>query len=266
MLRLAEALAVNAVALYGFTRDEWSLATLFVVYWGENLLNTAFVGGRILLHRALTRKRGHWTVPNTGSVSITINGKDVSRAQGGATTLLASFATTNLIFSLAHGVFVVVLVFGVLDLAPSWPSVHRGLLGMLTAQAIAFALDAVTIGARSFAWIRRRADAAQGRMLVLHLALIGGAFVLFWTARPASFFVVFVVLKLLYDLATAAPWNQELPLKAPGFVRAIGRMANKPGVEDVWTKEVEAQRRKQIEDEEPMPVKVVAGSPTTRRP
>ena len=252
MLRLFEALAVNAVALYGLTRDEWSLATLFVVYWGENLMNTVFVGGRILLHRALTLKRGHWTVSNTGSLTITVNGKEISRTQRGTTTLLASFVTTNLIFSLAHGVFVVVLVFGLLDLAPSWPSVRRGLLGMLTAQAIAFSLDAVTIGTRSFAWIRRRADAAQGRMLVLHLALIGGAFVLFWTERPASFFVVFVVLKLLYDLAAAAPWKQELPLEAPGFVRALGRMVNKPGVEDVWKKEVEAQRRKQIEDEEPM--------------
>src|SRR5207244_9617163 len=101
MLRLAEVLAVNAVALYGFTRGEWSLATLFVVYWGENLMNTVFVGARILLHRVLTKKRGHWTVPNTGSLRITVNGKEIRRTRGGTTTLLASFVTTNLIFTLA---------------------------------------------------------------------------------------------------------------------------------------------------------------------
>ena len=253
MLRLSEALAVNAVAFYGLTRDDWSLATLLVVYWGENLMNTVFVGGRILLHRVLTRKRGHWTVPRTTTFTTEINGKVTKHAAGEPTTLLADFVRTNLIFTLTHGIFVFGFVFGVLDLGPSGPSVRYGLLAMLTAQAIGFAVDAATIRERSFVWIRRRADAAQGRMLVLHLGLIGGAFVLVWTERPPSFFVVFVVLKLLYDLASAAPWKQELPERPPGARSALGRTANKPGVADVWKNEVDAQRRKQTEDEEPMP-------------
>jgi len=262
--RLAEVLAVNAIALYGLTRGEWSLATLFVVYWGENLLNTFFVGGRILLHRVLTRKRGHWTVPNTGNLKVTINGKEIRQTSAKTTTLLASFVTTNLLFALAHGVFVVVLVFGIFQFGPQGASVRAGLLSMLIVQAVAFALDAGTMRTRSFAWIHQRADAALGRMLVLHLALIGGAFVLVWTERPASFFIVFMALKLLYDLGTAWPWQHELSEKPPGFVSALGRMVNKPGVEDVWKKEVEAQRRKQIEDEEP--IRAAGASPPKRRP
>ena len=187
------------------------------------------------------------------SSTTEINGKITKHAAGEPTTLLADFVSTNLIFTLAHGIFVFGFVYGVLELGPSVPSVRRGLTAMLTAQAIAFGLDAVTIRTRSFAWIRRRADAAQGRMVVLHLGLIGGAFVLMMTERPASFFVIFVILKLLYDLAMAAPWKQELPQKPPGFLRRLGRMTNTPGVEGAWTKEVEAQRRKQIEDEVPLP-------------
>jgi hypothetical protein len=90
-------------------------------------------------------------------------------------------------------------------------------------------------------------------MLIVHLGLISGVFLFIWTERPPSFFVVFVFLKVLFDLATAVPWKRELPEEAPGLLSALGKLAKKPGVEGVWKKEVEAQRRKQIEDEEPMP-------------
>jgi hypothetical protein len=261
--RLVEALAVNAIPLYGLVRDEWSLVTLLVVYWGENLLNTVFVGGRILLHRVVTRKRGHWTEQRTVTVTTRVGGETTTRVARGTTTLLVSFVTTNLLFALAHGIFVVAFVYGILKLGPSGPSLRRGLLGMLVAQSIGFVLDAVTIRTRSFAWIRQRADAALGRMVIVHLGLIGGVGLLIWTGRPASFFVVFVFLKLLFDLAAALPWKQELPTEAPGWLRKLGKLAPKPpGVtEEMWRKEleegyrkeVEAQRRKQIEDEEPMP-------------
>jgi hypothetical protein len=251
--RFFEALAVNAVPLYGLFRDEWSLATLFLVYWGENLLNTVFVGGRILLHRIVTRKRGHWTAQRGVTITTRMGGKTTTQAAEGTTTLLGSFITTNLIFTLAHGIFVIAFVYGILHLGPSGPSVRRGLLAILAVQTIGFTLDAVTIRARSFAWIRQRADAALGRMLILHLALIGGAFLLALTERPAAFFAVFVLLKLLFDLASAVPWRSELPAEAPSLLRVLGKATNTPRVEEVWKREVEAQRRKQIEDEEPLP-------------
>src|SRR5262249_24907141 len=258
--RLVEALAVNAIPLYGLVRDEWSLATLLVVYWGENLLNTVFVGGRILLHRVVTRKRGHWTAPRRVTGRRGVGGKTPPRTTRGTTTLLAGFVTTNLLFALAHGIFVVAFVYGILGLGPSGPSLRRGLLSMLAAHSIGFALDAVTIRTRSFAWIRQRADAALGRMLIVHLGLIGGIGLLIWTGRPAAFFVIFVLLKLLFDLAMAMPWKQELPTEAPGWLRKVEKFVPKPpGVtEEVWRKELEesyrkeaeAQRRKQVDDEE----------------
>ena len=251
--RLLEVLAVNAVPLYGVVRDEWSLGTLLVLYWVENLLNTVFVSGRILLHRIATRKRGHWTAQRGVTVTTQMGGKQKTWAAGEPTTLLVSFVSTNLPFTLVHGIFVVAFVYGILEVGPSLPNLRRGVLGILAVQTIGFALDAATIRTRSFAWIRERSDAALGRMLIVHLGLIGGVFLFMWTERPPSFFVVFVSLKLLFDLATSVPWKRELPAQAPGVLSALGKLAKKPGVEDVWKKEVEAQRRKQIEDEEPMP-------------
>ncbi len=116
---------------------------------------------------------------------------------------------------------------------------------------------------RTMLWIRRRADAALGRMLIVHLGLIGGIALFIWTERPASFFVVFVFLKLLFDLGAALPWKQELPAEEPGWLRKLLKLVPKPPgvaeevwrkeVEEVYRKQVEAQRRKQVEDEEPMP-------------
>jgi Family of unknown function (DUF6498) len=251
--RLIETLAVNAIPLYGLVRADWSLATLLVVYWGENLLNTVFVGARIWLHRTLTRKRGHWSARRETTITTRVGDKTTTRVSSGTTTLLASFVTTNLVFTLAHGIFVLAFVYAILGVGPSGPSLRRGLLGILAAQAMGLVMDAATIRARSFAWIQQRADAALGRMLVLHLGLIGGAFLLAWTERPTSFFLAFVVLKLLFDLAGAMPWRGELPVEPPRLLRTLGSLVKTPGVEAVWKKEVEAQRRKQAEDEEPMP-------------
>jgi len=251
--RLFEALGVNAVSFHGLLRDDWTLATLLAVYWGENLLNTLFVGARILLHRIVTRKRGHWTVKNEGKVTVRLNGREIAHEEGGTTTLLASFVSTNLVFTLAHGIFVAAFLYGILEIGPSWERVQRGLVAIATMQTIGFGLDAATIRTRSFAWIRHRADAALGRIVVMHLGLIGGAFILAATERPATFFIVFVALKLLFEVGTMVPWADAPSAEAPAPLRALGRWMKKPGVEDVWKKEVDAVKRKQLEDEEPLP-------------
>ena len=64
------------------------------------------------------------------NATVTVNGKEISRSRGGTTTLLASFVTTNLVFTLAHGIFVAAFVFGLLEVPPSEPSVRQGLLGV----------------------------------------------------------------------------------------------------------------------------------------
>lgn len=230
---LIDAVAGNAVALWGLVHGAWTLSSLLVFYWLTNLLNTAFVGARILLHRRLTRKRGHWMGTGLGS-----------------RTFLADFVTVNLVFTLAHGIFVGAFVFFILPLAPSADELRRGGLALLGVMTTTLAMDCVAIRRQPFAWIRRRADLALGRMLVVHLGLIAGVGVLALTERPATFFIGFVVLKLLLDLGTALPRNDQLPGEPPRSVR-WARGLGKPGEFDAaWRQAAEAERRKLSEAEE----------------
>ncbi len=246
--RILEALAVNAVPLWGLFHG-WSLGTLLVLYWCENLLNTFFIGARIWLHRKLTRKRGHWTTAEIVRTTRHGGGTETERKVV-PTTLLATFAGTNLIFTLAHGVFVGAFAFLILKPGPSLADLRRGVLFLVAGMTVAFALDAARMRGLPFAWIRQRADAALGRMIVLHLSLIGGAFLLAATDEPTAFFAVFVGFKLLFDVATAFPQTQVVGPEPPRFLRWARRIGKPGEFDEVWRKEAEAQRLKMIQDEE----------------
>lgn len=247
--RIFEALAVNAVPLWGLLHG-WSLGTLLLLYWCENLLNTVFIGGRIWLHRKLTRKRGHWIVVETPKAPPTFGGRPTATPEARRTTVLAQFVQANLIFSLAHGVFVLLLVFLVLPGGPSAKDLERGVAWLAAAMMVSFALDAAKIRTWPFAWIRQRCDAAVGRLLVVHLALIGGAFLLSLTARPSSFFAVFIALKLVLDLGLALPHAALSPGRVPLWL-AWARPFAKPGkVDEVWKEVASDELRKEHDDEE----------------
>src|SRR3954470_24788495 len=70
-LNLVFVLLVNAVPLYGIKYLGWSIGTVLLLYWVESVLVAVFTCARIALHRALTRKSGHW---RTGSLGVLVNG------------------------------------------------------------------------------------------------------------------------------------------------------------------------------------------------
>ena len=56
--------------LFGVKMFGWSVGVVLILYWLENLLIAVFTYARIALHRALTRKRGHW---RTGTLGTKVN-------------------------------------------------------------------------------------------------------------------------------------------------------------------------------------------------
>jgi len=247
--RILEVLAVNAVPLWGLFHG-WSLSTLLVLYWCENLLNTIFVGGRIWLHRVLTHRRGHWTVEPTLQVTTTINGRTTRTAGRRQTTLLANFVSVNLMFTVAHGIFVAVLVYQFLPGGPEPADLRRGLGWLVAGMSVSFVLDAIKLRNWPFAWIRQRADAATGRLLVVHLGIIGGMVLLAVTHRPTSFFAVFIALKLLLELGLALPQARLSAAGPPGWL-GWARRFGKPGeIDAVWRKAASDELQKQRADEE----------------
>ncbi len=225
--RVLQVLGVNAVPVLGVLVGGWSTATALVLYWFENLLSTLLVALRVVRHRRLTRKRGHWMA----TLSATSN-----RARGGAgkkseakPDFLRDFLGISLIFTLAHGVFLGAIVF--LMLPESYPeaaivdvtALWHGLLVVAGFLVVGTLMDLTGIADRPFSWVKGMADRVLGRVVV-HLTIVLGMWTMAWLDGPRGLFLVFAAFKTLVDVSTLATSPSEVaPEKPPGWIVAIIR-------------------------------------------
>jgi hypothetical protein len=250
------ALLVNAVPMYGVLIEGWSAATILVLYWVENLLTAVATCLRIAVHRSWTRKRGHY---HGGQLGVTVSGKSARPIR----TFLGEYATVALIFTLAHGVFVVFLS---LILAsnhpddPRWqlslPQLRVGIAAVAALLGAGLVVDLPSLPTWSFARLRAYAGARLGRVLVLHLTIIFGMLAMALTDSPFGLLYVLVGLKTLADVGSALA-RPEPPLdKPPAWAsRIASRVGKGPGqakadFETEWRREIESSKRQAQEDEE----------------
>jgi hypothetical protein len=245
IVHLLALLAVNAVPVAGWFVEGWSAGTTLVVYWFETVAACVFVSARIVAHQRWSPRRGH--------VSYLAPKSNRQRSQA---SFVKGFLVTSLVFSVAHGLFLGVILSvldrnGQGDLAGvDWRSVKLGSLYVLIALAIDFVVDLPGLRRWSFWQIDQTANRSLGRIAVVHLTLVFGMFGAAMTDASALF-GVFVVLKTLYALSTALP--QWEPATAPTWLsRTMNRLPNvHPGqrFEDVWAKDRadEAERRERNE-------------------
>lgn len=196
--RLAQTLGINSVPIAGVFLGDWSTATTLVVYWSETLLAAVSTAGRIAVHRRLTHKKGHyrdqWEKSPSGEVAHRIPRRRCR-------IFLSGFLTGSLIFTVGLGLFLALLLATVLPGTIDVAAIKRGVFWMAVAQAAAFGWDLLTIRERPFAWVRDAANDVMGRVVLIHLGMLLGMFVLAWLGgRPSAFFGTFVVMKLAADV------------------------------------------------------------------
>lgn len=204
---LFTALGLNAIPAAGWFLADWSAGTTLVLYWMETLLGTLFVAGRILLHRRLHSCEGHWSY----------QAQQGSGAPGKGSYLLA-FLVPALAFTLVHGIFLAILGWMAVKnhLSPE-VRIERGQLlaglgGIALLQLVDFAFDLIGLKDRSFAWLERLGQQTLGRVVVVHLTIIGGMAAVMFTGANRHFFGVFVFLKTLLNLGAVVPqWQPETP-------------------------------------------------------
>ena len=252
-INLLFVLLVNAVPLVGVKYYGWSASSVVVLYWIENLLAVVFTCARIALHRALTRKRGHW---RKGQLGTKVNNRPSQQG------LLGEYATMAILFTLAHGIFVGGFTLIAADNHPHDPlwtvsraQLAQGVQWMLAAMAVEFLIDAATMRRRSFAWISGYVGARVGRVLIMHLTLIFGMWGMMITESPFAVLYVLIGLKTLWDLA-ASGGAKQLPDEPPQWALKIGAKQHGRGLDEQrawWKGEVAARTRAAIEDEEVMP-------------
>jgi hypothetical protein len=253
-LNLLFVLLVNAVPLYGVFELGWSASTVVVLYWFENLLSVFFTSARIALHRWLTRKRGHW---RAGQLGTKVGDKPSTAG------LLGEFATMALVFTLAHGVFVLAFTAIAADNHtddPRWAFSRaqfvQGAQWMALALVADFGVDAVAMRQRSFAWLKAYVGARMGRVIIMHLAIIFGMWGMMMTESPFAVLYVLIGLKTLWDLVATGATAKELPEEPPAWALKIGAQQHGRSIDAQraeWKRQVEAQKRAAIEDEQVMP-------------
>ena len=220
--RLLQILGLNGVPAAGFLADGWSIGTTLLLYWVETILVILLVALRIVLHRRLSRRAGHWNV----TVTTTIRSAGATRVRHGQASFLASFLTIMVPFTLAHGLFVAILAFFVLPqelggssgaestsgaAVVSLSDLRAGITGVAIFLAIGLAIDLHGLRWRPFHWIERVAELAQGRMFVTHLTILFGMFGMAMFGAPQALFIVFVALKTLMDLGAMLPERPPSP-------------------------------------------------------
>jgi hypothetical protein len=238
-------IASNAIPLLGALLGGWGSATVLALYWTENLIGSLLVALRSWLHQRWTGKRGHFRTQ-----FATNNAGQVRRGDANFTV---EFLVTTLVFTLAHGVFTVVILLAMnqpLDTA----ALRGGAIGLLLFQAFGFVYDAIGLRERSFAWLKQQAQFYLGRVVLIHLGLIAGIWLAAFTGN-ANVFLPFAVLKLLSDVAlrvNTMRGPQPAHSRAPAWMVRLANRA-RPGedFEAHLAREFQRETEEAAEDETP---------------
>jgi hypothetical protein len=189
------------VIAVGVLLFDWPTFTVLALYWLENVIIGAFTAARILAAGARTERY----------------------VQSLATT--AFFTVHYGLFCLVHGVFVATL-FGGIGTAHGLLDPVLLMVGRISGDAVgAIVVAAMVIAAAADAWRAAARDADEdeavgrimvepyGRIVVLHLVLIGGGFLMQMLKLPALAALLLVAIKLAYDLRRA---RQAVPAREGG--------------------------------------------------
>ncbi len=199
------ALALNLIPLAGVLAWGWSAFALIFLYWLENVV----IGLRTLASMIASARADPGTKwPATGFFA-------------------AFFALHYGLFCFGHGAFIVLLFGGaalgrnVLDvpgaavaLFAQQPGLAVGLLSIIAWQGAQFALFLVR-GDAARTHPLAPMGAPYPRIIILHLAIILGGFVLMLLNQPLAGLIALTLLKAAFDVADARKQETRAPLGAP---------------------------------------------------
>jgi hypothetical protein len=218
------ALLMGAIPLIEVIASGRPPAVLLLLFWFETVLLLVTGAVRIVVHRRATRKAGHHAT--TALIADSKAGAEATRrALGDANSYLRSYVGMNAIFTLAHGVFVLAIVFLFKQAGPlTWQDARIALLYAIAVQAVFLAWELPHVLGWSFAELGRNTGAAGLRVLVTQLGLILGIVAAGLTGSFWGLIGTFVVLRALADAAivwlTGMMQQRDLP---PGLARVLSR-------------------------------------------
>jgi hypothetical protein len=220
--RTAVALVIaNVIPLIGVVIFKWSLLTILVVYWVENGIVGLWNVPKIILARGPVVPVESPRLPPAAARSLT----KLTVPGVGRLGLAFFFIVHYGIFWLGHGFFVLVGLeafgnFGATAFEPCydaidasggaacvppsggvvWVSVALAALALVLSHGASFFLNYLGRGEYLAASPTRQMGAPYGRVFVLHLTIILGAFAIALLGAPIGALIVLVILKTAFDL------------------------------------------------------------------
>jgi hypothetical protein len=209
-------IAANAIPLVGVLFFGWSLLTILVLYWIENGIVGFWNVPKMLLARGsvVPAALGMPTSPSAVDPAAGPAGPWATKPSAPLTSLpgagriaMAAFFLVHYGgFWLVHGVFVFVLPeFGAaLDTGAFgqllWGSVAIGALALFLSHGASFLFNYLGRGEYLTSSATGQMGSPYARVVVLHLTIIFGAFLVAILGAPIGALLVLVILKTAFDL------------------------------------------------------------------
>ena len=227
----------NLIPLAGVVFFGWNLATILVIYWLEN----GIVGFRNVPRMALAGgDSGLGARRIQGSSATGPSSSPMPGLAGGSALLIVFFLVHYGIFWFVHGVFVFAITSGLLtdpgfgldpgfvtdpnfvtglgpstlDIAtaptgPVWSQVGLAGLALFISHGLSFFFDYVRGGEYRTTSIAVQMFQPYGRVVVMHVTILLGAFLTLALGSPLGLLIVLVVLKTALDLALHARRHRQ---------------------------------------------------------
>lgn len=176
----------NLVPVYGVLALGWKVAPIMVFYWTENLVVGFF--------NVMKMRRAQGPVNAAG---MTLNGQPVT--EGSRRALILFFILHYGLFTLVHGVFVLVL-FG--------PGMRLGrelglaLLALAASHGYSYRRNFIGAGEYTRASFARLFWQPYARIVVMHVTILAGGALAAAMGSPLGALLVLVGLKTLIDLGS----------------------------------------------------------------
>ena len=214
----------NAIPLVGVLFFDWSLLTILVVYWVENAIVGLWNVPKIMVAQGSIVPVGTDVPPTSKAASLI----GTTMPSAGRVVMALFFLLHYGAFWVGHGIFVFALPrFGAFDggggrptpsvcddlfaqsfaFCPSgpfgevvWSSVAIAAVALFLSHGASFFLNYLGRGEYLRASPTRQMGSVYGRVFVLHLTILLGAFVAALLGAPIGVLLILVVLKTAFDL------------------------------------------------------------------
>jgi hypothetical protein len=233
---LLYSLLMNAIPLIEVIVHDRPPAVLILLFWFETVLLLITGAIRIVVHQRATGLAGHHAPLNTVS-DHKADVEETRRAFGDENTYLRGFLGITVIFTIAHGIFVLALVFLFKIAGPvSYADVRIALVYALCVHAIFLLWDLRTLAHWTFVQLATSVGGSSMRVLVTQLGLVLGIPVAGMTNSPWGLVGTFVALRALSDASIA--WLRGF-VKRRDLPRGLARFLSKRSKQSVEALEAE---------------------------